>query len=293
TQGMVVHETYKSKEGWVTPAEIKIEDNDGNRTAKLIESDEVVEIGSIEKMSKSKKNVVDPDDIIESYGADTARFFMLSDSPPERDVIWTESGVEGTHRFVQRVWRLLSESASALEKAEAIVGQDGKALEVSKAAHKTVKAVGEDLDKLAFNKSVARLYELLNTLANPLTQIGQEKADQALTNATKEAVEKFILMFAPMMPHLAEECWKLIGNSQMVATVDWPTFNTDLVTENDLVMPVQVNGKKRGDLSISVDASKEEIIAATLALDVVVKQLDGNEPKKVIVVPKRIVNVVI
>lgn len=293
TQGMVVHETYKGVGGWATPAEIKIEEVDGKRVATLLDDNSPIKIGNIEKMSKSKRNVVDPDDIIESYGADTARFFMLSDSPPERDVIWTESGVEGTHRFVQRVWRLLSEAATNLQGVASKPGSDGKALEISKAAHKTVKAIGEDLEKLAFNKAVARLYELLNTLANPLTQIAQGKANTELTSATVEAVEKFILIIAPMMPHLAEECWSLIGKKELVATSKWPEFEDNLVTESEIVMPVQVNGKKRGDITIAADASKEDIISATLSLDVVKKLLDGKEPKKVIVVPKRIVNVVI
>lgn len=293
TQGMVVHETYKNSEGWITPAEIKIEEEDGKRVATLLEDGSPIIIGNIEKMSKSKKNVVDPDDIIESYGADTARFFMLSDSPPERDVIWTESGVEGTHRFVQRVWRLLSEAQQNMKNITAKPGAKGKALDISIAAHKTVKSIGEDLEKLAFNKAVARLYELLNTLANPLTQIGQGKADVELTQATIDAVEKFILMFAPMMPHLAEECWVLLDKKDMVATTKWPDFEESLVTENELTMPVQINGKKKADITVSADASKDDIISATLSLDVVKKFLDGQEPKKIIVVPKRIVNVVI
>lgn len=293
TQGMVVHETYKNSEGWITPAEIKIEEEDGKRVATLLEDGSPIIIGNIEKMSKSKKNVVDPDDIIESYGADTARFFMLSDSPPERDVIWTESGVEGTHRFVQRVWRLLSEAQQNMKNITAKPGAKGKALDISIAAHKTVKSIGEDLENLSFNKAVARLYELLNTLANPLTQIGQGKADVELTQATIDAVEKFILMFAPMMPHLAEECWVLLDKKDMVATTKWPDFEESLVTENELTMPVQINGKKKADITVSADASKDDIISATLSLDVVKKFLDGQEPKKIIVVPKRIVNVVI
>ncbi|MBL1404520.1 MAG: leucine--tRNA ligase [Rhizobiales bacterium] len=293
TQGMVVHETYKNSEGWITPAEIKIEEEDGKRVATLLEDGSPIIIGNIEKMSKSKKNVVDPDDIIESYGADTARFFMLSDSPPERDVIWTESGVEGTHRFVQRVWRLLSEAHQNMKNITAKPGAKGKALDISIAAHKTVKSIGEDLENLSFNKAVARLYELLNTLANPLTQIGQGKADVELTQATIDAVEKFILMFAPMMPHLAEECWVLLDKKDMVATTKWPDFEESLVTENELTMPVQINGKKKADITVSADASKDDIISATLSLDVVKKFLDGQEPKKIIVVPKRIVNVVI
>ncbi len=158
-------------------------------------------------MSKSKKNVVDPDDIIASYGADTARWFMLSDSPPERDVIWTEAGVEGAHRFVQRVWRLISEAADVLKTVEPAAASEGEALQVSKAAHKTVKAVGEDIEKLAFNKAVARLYELVNVLSGPLQKIAAGEADKALIGACREATNMLVAMIAPMMPHLAEECW--------------------------------------------------------------------------------------
>jgi leucyl-tRNA synthetase len=168
TQGMVVHETYRGKASWHPPAEVRLEEGPDGRAAYLIATGEKLEIGSIEKMSKSRRNVVDPDDIITGYGADTARWFMLSDSPPERDVIWTEAGVEGAHRFVQRVWRLVSESAPALAGVEARAASEGAAAEISRAAHKTLKAVGEDIRRLGFNKAVARIYELTNTLQGPL-----------------------------------------------------------------------------------------------------------------------------
>ena len=164
---------------------MEIEEIDGVRKARRAGTGESLTIGSIEKMSKSKKNVVDPDDIIDSYGADTARFFMLSDSPPDRDVIWTEAGVEGAHRFVQRIWRLLGEASGNLKGVEAKTGTEGLGLAVSRNAHKTVKAVGEDIEKLAFNKAVARLYELVNTLAAPLSDVAAGKADPDLTSACK------------------------------------------------------------------------------------------------------------
>ena len=292
TQGMVVHETYKGKDGWVTPADVRLEESDGNRRATLIATGEEVEIGSIEKMSKSKKNVVDPDDIIASYGADTARWFMLSDSPPERDVIWTEAGVEGAHRFVQRVWRLISEAAETLKTVEPAAGLDGEALAISKAAHKTVKAVGEDIEKLAFNKAVARLYELVNTLSGPLQKVAAGEADKATIAACREATNMLIAMIAPMMPHLAEECWMVVGGADLVAHQPWPAFNETLIVENDVTMPVQINGKKRGDLTIARDADQFAVEKATLALDFVKAALNGNPPKKVIVVPQRIINVV-
>ncbi|CAN7176664.1 leucine--tRNA ligase [Pararhizobium sp. LjRoot235] len=297
TQGMVVHETYSRGEGaqreWITPAEIQIEEVDGKRQATLIETGEPITIGSIEKMSKSKKNVVDPDDIIASYGADTARFFVLSDSPPDRDVIWSEAGVEGAHRFVQRLWRLISEASGALRAIEAMPASEGPALTISQFAHKTLKAVQADYDKLAFNKAVARLYELVNALAGPLTQVADGSADVATIAAVKDATTILINLVAPMMPHLAEQCWQEIGGTGLVAQAAWPAYSEALVAENEVTMPVQINGKKRGDLTIARDADQIAIESAVLALDPVKAALNGQSPKKIIVVPQRIVNVVV
>jgi leucyl-tRNA synthetase len=290
TQGMVVHETYKGSSGFVTPAEVRVEETDGVRRATLISTGEEVAVGPIEKMSKSKKNVVDPDDIIASYGADTARWFMLSDSPPERDVIWTEAGVEGAHRFVQRVWRLVNEAAPHVVGVTATAATSGEGAALSKAAHKTVKAVGEDIERLSFNKAVARLYELVNTIA-PLAQ--KANSDAALQGALREALEMLVTMLAPMMPHLAEECWSVLGGAGMVANQPWPAFDEALVVDDEVVMPVQINGKKRGDLTIAREADQSAVEAAALALDFVQKALEGRVPRKVVVVPQRIVNVVV
>ena len=296
TQGMVVHETYRIGTGqnaaWVTPAEIRIEEIEGKRRATLLADGTPVEIGSIEKMSKSKKNVVDPDDIIASYGADTARWFMLSDSPPDRDVIWTEAGVEGAHRFVQRVWRLVSEAAPQLQGVVPVSASEGEASAISKAAHKVLKAVGEDIEKLAFNKAVARIYELVNTLQAPLAAQADGKGDPAALPALREAVEILVALFAPMMPHLAEQCWEILGGEGLAGDRAWPRFDPALTIDNEIVMPVQINGKKRGDLTIARDADQGAVEQAALALDFVQKALDGKPPRKVIVVPQRIVNVV-
>jgi leucyl-tRNA synthetase len=297
TQGMVVHETYRAersgKNEWIAPADVVIEEEDGQRKARHALTGEPLSIGSIEKMSKSKKNVVDPDDIIEGYGADTARFFMLSDSPPDRDVIWSEAGVEGAHRFVQRIWRLIGEASDNLKAADAGTGTEGRALEVSRASHKTVKAVGEDIEKLAFNKAVARLYELVNTLAGPLSDVAAGKADASLTSACKQAAGHLVQLFAPMMPHLAEECWILLGNDGMVATSTWPAYDPTLVTDDQVTLPVQINGKKRGDLTIDRDADQAAVEQAVLSLDFVQAATGGNPPRKLVIVPRRIVNVVI
>ena len=218
-------------------------------------------------MSKSKKNVVDPDDIIESYGADTARWFMLSNSPPDRDVIWTEAGVEGAHRFVQRVWRLVAETAPLLD-VEARPASDGEAGAVSRAAHRTVKAVGEDIDRLAFNKAVARLYELVNTIQGPAAKLAKgEASEPELAGALRDAFEKLVVMIAPMMPHLAEECWAALGGAGFVADRAWPGFEAHLTVDNDVTYPVQVNGKKRGELTIARDADQAAVEQAVLALD--------------------------
>lgn len=293
TQGMVVHETYKGPDGWVTPAEIDIKDVEGTRSATQTSNGAQVEIGSIEKMSKSKKNVVDPDDIIESYGADTARFFMLSDSPPERDVIWTEAGVEAAHKFVQRIWRIISEASPELKQAIAKSATDGDAHALSKAAHKTLKLVGEDLERLGFNKSVARIYEFVNTLSGPLASVAKGDADPSMISACREATEILIQLIAPMMPHLAEECWIELGQTGLVAEASWPVFNPDLVAENTITMPVQINGKRRGELTIARDADKETIEKAVLALDFVADKINAQPIRKLIIVPQRIVNVVI
>lgn len=297
TQGMVVHETYRLGEGqsgqWVAPADLRFEEVDGKRRAFLLEGGEEVSIGSIEKMSKSKKNVVDPDDIIASYGADTARFFVLSDSPPDRDVIWSESGVDGAHRFVQRVWRIIGEAAEELKSVASKPALEGEGAVMSKAAHKTLKAVQEDLDKLAFNKAIARIYELVNTLASPLAAIAAGGKSEDVKAAGRDAVEILISIIAPMTPHLAEECWAAIGNTGLVSQAAWPKFVPELVVENDITMPVQVNGKKRGELTIARDADQDTVRAAALELEAVQAVLAGNEPKKVIVVPQRIVNIVV
>nr|MBA3446977.1 class I tRNA ligase family protein [Pseudaminobacter sp.] len=292
TQGMVVHETYEGPGGWVTPAEVKVSEVDGARRATLLSTGEPIKIGSIEKMSKSKKNVVDPDDIIGSYGADTARWFVLSDSPPERDVVWTEAGVEGAHRFVQRVWRLVTEAAPELSGLTARSAGDGEAGALSKATHKALKSVGEDIGKLAFNKAVARIHELVNAMQAPLAAVASGKADPALGAAAREAVDTLIVMIAPMMPHLAEACWAELGGDGLVANQVWPDFDPALVVDSEITYPVQVNGKKRGDLTIARDADQGAVEKAALALDSVQKALEGKTPRKVIVVPQRIVNVV-
>ncbi len=306
TQGMVVHETYRvGGEGgngrWLSPAEVRIEGDGVDRKAIEIATGDAVAIGSIEKMSKSKRNTVDPSDIMASYGADTARWFMLSDSPPDRDVIWTEESVAGAARFLQRVWRLVGEAMaqqpvvpSAGSAALAETSADSIAL--SKVAHRTLAAVEEAIAGLRFNVAVAKIYELANAIGAALAILPQQRqdaADHALGAALREALEMMVEMMAPMMPHLAEECWAALGHGDLVATRPWPVVDRNLLTEDTVTLPVQVNGRKRGELTIATDASQADVEAATLALDAVQRALGGQKPRKIVVVPKRIVNVVI
>jgi leucyl-tRNA synthetase len=296
TQGMVVHETYQKPDGsWATPAEVKIESGPNGRRAALIASGEEVNIGSIEKMSKSKRNTVDPDDIIGEYGADVARWFMISDSPPDRDVIWTEEGVQGSWRFVQKLWRLVRE---AVELAESAGGGSGggsheAVLALRKAAHSALAKVTDEIPRLRFNRCVAHIYELSNDLQASMAAARQDGGiSPAYAAAVREAVEIMIILFSPMMPHLAEECWAALGKSGLVAEAAWPEVEQGLLVEDTITLPVQINGKKRADVTVSRDAVNADIERAVLELEAVRRALEGRAPKKVIVVPQRIVNVV-
>lgn len=290
TQGMVVHETYRLQDGtWVEPANVLITGDGNDRRALLRGSNLPVEIGTIEKMSKSRKNVVDPDDIIATYGADTARWFMLSDSPPERDVIWTEQGVEGAWRFVQRIWRLINDIA----ELDGSNGSDSdEALALRKTVHRTIAAVEAQIERLRFNVAVAQLYELTNAMSSALASL-RDRRSAGLEGALREAADVLIRLIAPMMPHLGEECWHALGHSDLVALAAWPSTQASLLEDDTVTMPVQVNGKKRAELTIAKSADNKEVEAAAMALDAVVKSLEGRAVRRVVVVPQRIVNVVV
>jgi leucyl-tRNA synthetase len=290
TQGMVTHETYKDAHGkWVLPEEVRRKDG----KAMHAKTGEPIVVGAIESMSKSKKNVVDPDTIIAAYGADTARWFMLSDTPPERDIEWTAGGVEGAHRFLQRIWRLVRDAAAKgapLGSAKpAAFGPEAEALR--RAAHRSVAAVTSAIEKLRFNAAVAHIYELANALSAGLQSAGPHPAPD-LAYALREAAELLARIAAPMVPHLAEEGWALLGHDGLVAETPWPAPEKALLLENTVTIAVQVNGKRRDELTIARDAATEDIEAAALKLENVVRAIGGRKIKKVVVVPQRIVNVV-
>ncbi len=253
-----------------------------------------VEIGPIEKMSKSKRNTIDPDEIIETYGADTARWVVLSDSPPEGDVIWTDAGVQGAAKFVQRAWRLIDELAGLAAPPDAPKPAEfsAAAAEVRKLAHAALVKVEEDILRLRFNRAVAQLYDLANKLSAAVGAIATPEIGEDLRYAFREAADIFVQLFAPMMPHLAEEAWVRLGHNTLIANAPWPVADRSLIVEDTISLPVQVNGRKRADLVVARDADQRAIETAVLALEGVQRALEGKAVKKIIVVPQRIVNVV-
>ena len=296
TQGMVVHETYKGPDGrWVAPVELRIEAEASGRRAYLLDGGAPVEIGPIEKMSKAKRNVVDPDEIIATWGADTARWFMLSDSPPERDVIWSEDGVQGANKFAQRLWRLVHELMHAGAGAPALAPAHfgDKAAALRKAAHGALVKVGEDIERLRFNRCVAHIYEFANAVQTALSEIEDADIPADQRFAFREAADILVALFAPMMPHLAEECWAALGHATPVSSSPWPVADRALIVEATVTLPIQVNGKRRGEVVVPKDADAKAVEAAALADESVQRALGGKPPKKVIVVPGRIVNVVV
>ncbi|MEO6396334.1 MAG: leucine--tRNA ligase [Devosia sp.] len=292
TQGMVVHETYRDNAGeWLFPSEVDLEGMGETRRAKNASTGAPVEIGSIEKMSKSKRNVVDPDEIVRTYGADCARWFMLSDSPPERDVQWTEAGIEGASRFQQRVWKLVHETL-AFAASPAGSSTEAEILAIRKLTHRTVKAVGDNIEGLRFNSAVAQIYELTNALTKFAATL-ETVPSTAGAAELRASIETLIVLIAPMMPHLGESAWQALGKPGLAADARWPAVDADLLVDDTVAIAVQVNGKLRGELTLPKAAARELVEKEALSLEAVARMLDGKAPKKIIIVPDRIVNVVV
>jgi len=283
TQGMVTHETYatKGKDGrtvWHEPGDV-IREGDAAR----LEDGTEVEIGPVIKMSKSKKNTVNPLDIIDQYGADTARWFVMSDSPPERDVEWTAAGADAAWKHLQRVWRLVVELEDTPPALDTPDGPDAIALR--RVLHRTIADLTASIEGFAFNKGVAKLYELTNTIA-------KAKGGADVARAKRDALMTLARLMQPMTPHLAEEMWATLGGEGMVLHAPWPVAEETYLVEDTVLMPIQINGKKRSEITVAKDADKATIEALALADPAVVKALNGGAPRKLIVVPGRIVNVV-
>ena len=272
TQGMVTHQTYQDAKGtWLSPDQVRREGDIWT----IIDSGAPAVAGRIEKMSKSKKNVVDPDDIVDQYGADAVRWFMLSDSPPERDLEWSEAGIEGCWRFVQRLWRLTSQ----------VSGAEGSDKALDRKTHQVIAGVGVDIEALAFNKAVAKIYDLANAI------------EKAAPSASRDAaIRTIVLLSSPMVPHLAEEAWTVLGaqlGGGLIADAAWPAVDPTLLQEDEVTIAIQVRGKLRDTLTVAKGLPQAEIEALALASQKVQHAIDGADIKKIIVVPDRLVNIVL
>jgi leucyl-tRNA synthetase len=277
TQGMICHETYQNSDGeWLLPEE-------------AYSASAPVTVGRSIKMSKSKKNVVDPEEIINTYGADTARLFMLSDSPPDRDLDWTDSGIDGAWRYVNRLWRMMTELDIPLAEIGAVQPETfSKTVDaVHRSIHRTIADVSKDLDKFHFNKAIARIRELTNALDS----LDGNKAggDWVL----RKGFETITCLIGPMMPHIAEELWQQLGHDVMLTDTPWPVADKSLLIEDRSTIAVQVNGKLRGTIELPKGSKGKEAEDAAMALPRVVEAVSGKDIRKIIVVPDRIINVVI
>jgi leucyl-tRNA synthetase len=283
TQGMVTHEAFKGADGnWLQPDEVE---RKGDGWIRVLDGSPVESAG-VEKMSKSKKNVVAPEDIFDQYGVDAARLFVMSDSPPERDVQWSTGGVEGAWRFINRVWAEFD--AHEIEDWDASDDNDERAAALHRATHRLIKAIGDSIEQFRFNTGIARLYEFLNALkAAPVVGAGP-----ALLAARHEALSALARLIAPFTPHLAEECWARVGGEGLVSEAPWPAYSPHLAAEDERVLPVQINGKRRGEVRVAAGLSEAEVEKIALADEGVLRHLEGLEVAKVIVVKDRIVNIV-
>ncbi len=279
TQGMVGHETYKDQDGkWVYPADI--EETAGGAFVKKADGSPIT-VGRIEKMSKSKKNTIDPMDILDAYGADAARLFILSDSPPERDLEWTEAGIQGAWKYINRLWRLINDvDFSALRATET---DANASMAMRRKIHTAVHEMTRDLDQFHFNKAVARFRELSNAL----------ESFNGDGKVLREGLETLVKLISPVMPHLAEELWAKLGHTTMVVNEKWPVADESLLESKFVKIAVQVNGKLRVVIEMQKDITRGDAEKIALDNDMVQKALGGKTPKKVIVVPNRIINVVV
>ena len=283
TQGMVCHQSFKDNDGnWLFPDEVRRQGDSFIHA----QTGEAIEAGRIEKMSKSKRNVVDPEQIIDSYGADTARLFMLSDSPPERDLEWTESGVEGAHRFIQKLWRLKDKLSGETDlSAIGDLSDTGKAS--LRVIHQSIASISNDIERFSLNRCVAQLH----ILANAITDL---KEDDKATNQVRDfGIRILAQLISPFSPHIAEEIWQATGQTNLVADAPWPEADESWLVADEIEIGIQVNGKLRGTIKLPVDCDQDEAREKALAHPSIVKYLEEAEPRKVIVVPNRIINVVV
>jgi len=285
-QGMVCHETYKDDSGWLYPEEVEqTETGDWQRC----DNGHPVQPGRSESMSKSKKNVVDPESMLKTYGADTARLFMLSDSPPERDIEWTEAGIEGAWKFVQKLWRIVEEYKPAKQQTSQQHSKEPgtQAIQLRKHTHQTIAEVTKDIESFRFNRAVAGIRQLTNTI------VAFQENSCGDQQAKREAIETLVKLIGPMLPHLAEEMWEKLGFDGSLAHVSWPLPDASLLSSETVTMAVQINGKLRTTLSVAADITPDLAEKQALAIPVIQSHIGDRAIKKVVVVPNRVINVVV
>ncbi|MBL6623739.1 MAG: leucine--tRNA ligase [Rhizobiales bacterium] len=289
TQGMVTHETYKDSDGnWIFPEEVIFEDN----KALHIKTKKPITIGPIESMSKSKKNIIDPQSIVNTFGADTARWFILSDTPPERDIQWTDKGVEASSRFIQRVWKIINDGIAHISEKNTPAPESfhEQAIKTLKITHKAIKDVTDALENLRFNRAIAHIYELSNQIQSVL--YNKKSFDNNELYVNRELLETYCKLFAPMAPHIAEECWMLLGHDNLLSATSWPIFINEYIEEDNDLIIIQVNGKKRGETLIPRNATQSEVESIAMQIENVQKAIN-SDIRKIIYVPKRILNIVL
>jgi len=291
TQGMVCHETYRDQKGkWLSPNEVREEKKENNkRILKCTKTGMNIDIGPSIKMSKSKKNVVDPEDIIEQFGADTARWFMMSDSPPERDVEWTNAGVEAAWRHLQKVWRIAykiyNEGKEIKDKKKFTLKltENQEDNDLISASQNSINNVTNCLTNFSFNKAVAHMYELTNLISN----------SNATYGVKEYSIKTLALLMQPITPHLSQEIWSLFVSKSFLYNEKWPSVIKEFIQKKEMTYPIQINGKRRAEISVSKTISNIELEKQVLKHSTVIKYLDGSKPKKVIIVTGKIINVVL
>jgi leucyl-tRNA synthetase len=293
TQGMVSKETYHCEEhGWLFPGDLIGSEKEGWQCA---ECRRPVIIGRVEKMSKSKRNIIDPEDLISRYGADTARLFTLFAAPPEKDLEWSDQGVEGAYRFLSRLWRLIFHQrdlwATSAPSNNGASELSPELRDLRRAIHRTIKKVSEDIEgRFHFNTAIAAIMELVNALSAS-AQRGDESSAGA--EVRKQGLETVILLLAPFVPHVASELWQEIDHRQRLDQVPWPSYSKEALEEEQLLIVVQVNGKVRGKITVPADVTQERIETDALSDPKVANLLDGKKVRRVVYVPRRLVNIVL
>jgi leucyl-tRNA synthetase len=292
TQGMVSKETYRcSEHSWLFPGELIGSEKEGWQCPHC---GRPVEKGRVEKMSKSKKNIVDPEDLIDLYGADTARLFTLFAAPPEKDLEWSDQGVEGAYRFISRLWRFIFQHRQHWSNVSSNGDANGVSAELRdlrRTIHRTIKKVGDDIDgRFHFNTAISSIMELFNALS---AAAQADSKSSAASTVIKEGVEAIIVLLAPFVPHVTNELWQELRRGDRLDRVAWPSYSEEALEEEKLLIVVQVNGKVRGKITVPADVTQEYIETNALADPKVLTFLDGKNVRRVVYVPRRLVNIVV